>query len=361
MDKANIFNQKPATTKSFWQKIFGGKNKEQALAEVYNLLSRTNVLEVSYQDLHQITSKYNVKLHKDLSAELAQIYRAYLHFCLADSFLSDREINELQHLKKILMLNDQVVGIAHDEIAGELYKMEVEKAIEDGRLQDDEKQFLSKLQNDLKLTTSIAKKIYQSSASELVKKFMDEALSDRRLTENEEGELQKIKKSLNIEVHLDGATRANFEKYKLFWQIENGEFPEFEVDEPLQDNEKCFFYNNAEWLCQNRSVKDWKAKKTNLEMKCVKGYYFSTEKKELKPELEDIWATMDNGRIYLTNERIILIGNDSSTELPLQEIVDFSTYCNGINIIHRQKSVFLQFKDHLDIFSMLLGKAILMA
>ncbi|MFW5759879.1 MAG: hypothetical protein ACOCXH_02735 [Cyclobacteriaceae bacterium] len=239
--------------------------------------------------------------------------------------------------------------------------MEVDKAVEDGRLQEDEKKFLHKLQNDLKLNASIADKIYQLSASEMLKKFMNEALSDHRLTEEEEDELSKIKKSLNIEVHLDGATRANYEKYKLFWQIENGEYPEFEVDEPLQDKEKCYFYTNAEWLCQNVNLPNWKKKKSGLELKCTKGYFFATEHKEMKPVIEDIWATMDNGRVYLTNKRVIFLGNENSTKLLLHEIVDFSTYKNGIDIVHMDKNVFLQFNDHLDIFSMLLSKALLEA
>lgn len=359
MNKNKVFSQKIPSPRNIWHKLFGGKNKEMALAEIYNLLSRCEIFEVKYQDIYHIASKHNVKLHKDLPIEIAKIYREYLQYCLEDSYLSDKEIEELQHLKKILSLTDQEVGKAHSEIAGEVYKMEVEKAVEDGRLQDDEKQFLQKLQNDLRLNSTIANKIYQHSASEMLKKFMDEALSDHRLTDEEEDELIEIKKSLNIEVHLDGATRANFEKYKLFWQIENGEYPEFEIDEPLQENEKCYFYTNAEWLCQNVNLANWKKKKTGLELKCTKGYFFATEQKELKPVIEDIWATMDNGRVYLTNKRIILLGNENSVKLPLHQIVDFSTYKNGVDIVHMDKNVFLQFQDHLDIFSMLLSKALL--
>lgn len=359
MNKNNVFSQKIPSPKNLWQKLFGGKNKDMALAEIYNLLSRSQLLDIKYQEIYEISSKHNVKLYKDMPQAIANIYREYLQYCLEDSYLSDNEIEELQHLKKILSLNDQEVGKAHNEIAGELYKMEVDKAVEDGRLQEDEIKFLNKLQNDLKLSSFIANKIYQSSASEMLKKFMDEALSDHRLTEEEEDELSKIKKSLNIEVHLDGATRANYEKYKLFWQIENGEYPEFEVDEPLQDDEKCYFYTTAEWLCQNVSSSNWKKKKAGLELKCTKGYFFSTEQKELKPVIEDIWATMDNGRVYLTNNRIIFLGNENSVKLKLDEIVDFSTYKNGIDIVHIDKNVFLQFNDHLDIFSMLLSKALL--
>ncbi|MFW5759880.1 MAG: hypothetical protein ACOCXH_02740 [Cyclobacteriaceae bacterium] len=122
MNKNNIFLQKLPTPKNIWHRLFGSKNKDMALAEIYNLLSRSEVLEVKYQDIYNISSKHHVKLHKDMTAEISKIYREFLQFCLEDSYLSDHEIKELQHLKKILSLNDQEVGKAIMKLPGRYIK-----------------------------------------------------------------------------------------------------------------------------------------------------------------------------------------------------------------------------------------------
>lgn len=359
MNKKNLFSVSIKPKASFFKRLFGGKNGSTLVEDLNDLLASKELLSITLDDIYGLTHSHNKNLRKHCLEDVLDIYGKYLKYCLDDKYLSEQEIEELKHLKKILMLHDEEVGKMHNKIAGEVYKMEVEKAVEDGRLSSDEKRFLRKLQNDLKLASPIATKIYQDTASDLLKKFMDEALSDYRLTEQEEEELHKIKQSLNIDIHLDSPTRANYEKYKLFWQIENGELPEFDVEENLNYEEKCHFYSNAEWLLQKSTAKKSKFSRIQLNSKLAKGQYFKTENKEMKPVLEDIWATMDNGRIYLTNQRLILSGNEKTITMEIEGIYDFSTYKNGINIIHKDKIVFLQFKDHLDIFSMVLSSIIL--
>lgn len=341
------------------EKLMGKKIKENAIIEINNLLVDASPRKVSIEEVQNIAYQHGVKLRKDFLVELNQLYKQFLIFCLSDKYLSDVEVEELKHLKEILTLSDVEVGQIHNEVAGELYKMEVEKALEDRRLSEEEKDFLKQIQSNLKISDSLAAKIYQSSAKELLNKFMEEALSDKRLTDEEEIELNIIKKNLNVELYLEGSTRANFEKYKLFWQIENGEYPIFEIDLELDMDESCYFYTGAEWLEQNVSPKKLDFDGSSLRIKIAKGLHWKTENKELKPVLEDIWAVMDNGKLYLTNKRLILIGNEGDRNISLGEILDFSTYKNGINIIENEKTIFLQFKDHIDIFSMILGKAIM--
>ena len=358
MERKKIFPIIKIGKYGIYRRLFGKKNKVNAIQSINKLLSAKDLLSITIDDIYQIASDHHVNLRKDLQPEFIEIYRKYLKYCLSDKYLSDKEVTELKHLKEILSINDTEVRKAHNEIAGELYKMEVVKAIEDGRLDEDEKIFLEKIQNNLKLPDHIADKIYQAKATDLLKNYMNEALSDKRLTEEEECELGKIKESLNIDVHFDGLTRANYEKYKLFWQIENGELPEFDVDLSLEEDEKCYFYTDAEWLNQKTRNKKNKDNHSQLNLKIAKGLYLNSENKEMKPELEDIWATMDNGKIYLTNNRINLSGNERNIDLYLDKIIDFSTFKNGINIIYEDHTIFLQFREHTDIFSLILGQAI---
>lgn len=351
------FQKKERFKPSLWERILGNKPKANAIIEINNLLAEKDLMDIQVEDVQKIAFNYNIKLRKDFFPEILNIYKEYLRFCLEDKYLSKNEVKELKRLKELLSLTDAEVGKIHNEIAGELYKMEVEKAIEDHELSSDEKQFLKEIQSNLKISNALADKIYQSTANELLNKFMDEALSDKRLTQEEEEELNTIKNNLNIEVYMEASTRANYEKYKLFWQIENGKYPNFETDIGLDEGEPCYFYTDAEWLGQKVSPKS--TDEAALRIKIAKGLHWKTENKEMKPVLEDIWATMDNGKVYLTPLRLILVGNEGTKYVQLENITDFSTYSNGINIMESDRNIFIQFKNHIDIFSMILGKAIM--
>jgi hypothetical protein len=350
------FSLKELKHGNLWKNFFGIKPKENVVIAINNLLASRDLTSITTHDIIQISSQYNVNLRKDYLSKLLDIYKGFLHFCLTDKFLSNHEVQELKSLKEALSLTDLEVAQIHQEVTGDLYKMEVEKAIEDGRLSEDEKLVLRKIQHNLKICDSLANEIYLQSANDLIKKVIDEALSDNLLTDEEENELDAIRKSLNVDVFLEGSARSNYEKCKLFWQIENGKLPSFDTDLFLEGNEPCHFYTKAEWLEQKIPMKVRES--YELKSKIAKGVHWKTENKNMRPELEDIWATMDNGMVYITQKRLILAGNEGEKIILLQDILDFTAYKNGINIVEREKTIFVQFKDYVDVFALILGKAI---
>lgn len=355
--KNKVFSRIRIKKSCYLKRKLGFKSVKDALIEVNNLLASRDLTLLAREDIQQIASRYHIRSNSEFHEKLKVFYKEYLLFCLEDRFLSNEEVKDLTRLRIVLSLNDAEAMKIHDEAAGEHYKMEVEKAIEDGRLDEDEKHFLKEIQKALKLSDAAAHKIYQNSAHELLSRCMKEALADQRLTAEEEEELEAIKKSLNIgDIH-EGSERANYEKYKLFWQIENGRYPVFETDLEISVDEPCHFYAHAEWLEQNIAVKEENAEA--LRAKIHGSHKWKLEDREMKPALEDIWATLDNGKVYLTGNKILLVGAEGEKQIPLKNIIDFSAYKNGVNIVEKQKCIFIQFRDHIDIFAMILGKAIL--
>jgi hypothetical protein len=352
----SAFFYKDLKKASLWQNLLGLKPKGNAVTEINNLLASRDLCSISPDDIRQISTEYNIDLRKKFLGDLLTIYKKYLLFCLTDKYLSNQEVKNLKCLQDALSLTDNEAAKIHQVVTCDVYKMEVEKAIEDGRLSEEEKSFLRKIQRNLNICDSMAEEIYQESANGLLKKVMDEALSDNLLTDEEEKELEEIRKSLNVDVALEGTARGNYEKCKLFWQIENGKLPLFDTDLFLDESEPCHFCTKAEWLVQKITVKQ--RENHELKSRIAKGIYWKSENKNMKPELEDIWATMDNGKIYITRKKLILAGNEGDKDVLLQDIIDFTAYQNGINLIGKEKTIFLQFRDHVDVFAMILGKAI---
>jgi len=340
----------------FLKRLLGLDSNKRALKEIAALLSRSDLTALAHEDIDRIKTKHCVEDEPDFFAGLRFLYRDYLRLYLRDHFLSTTNARNLIHLKSLLSIDDDDAANLHDEVAGAYYKKVVDKTIEDGRMDEDKRNYLNKIRNGLRLSTETANRIFQESAHELLYNRTRKALARERLSAEEEKELEAIRKSLDIDHMKEGRMRADYEKYKLFWQIENGRLPVFESDIDMSLEEPCHFYTHAEWLEQKVSIGEEEA--NALMSRFSSPQKWKVEDRELQPTLEDVWATLDNGKMYLTKRKILLAGEDGDKSIDLDKIVDFAAFKNGALVVERQRSIFIQFKDHIDIFSMIIGKCI---
>ncbi len=354
-----VYTKKELKRPSFFQKIFGVKLKENGIIEINNLLADRGLLLVKVDDIQTITADYKINLKTKFRLHICDIYTQYLTHCLSDKHLSDRELDDLKHLKQIFNLSDQEIDKIHKDVSGKIYKKEVDKAVEDGKLEKSERDFLSKLQKDIKLSDEFTNEIYKESATALVQRFIDDAVSDERLSPDEEKQLAAISNSLNINFQFDEPTHVLLDKYKLFWQIENGEIPTIDPGINIQKSEECYFRTHCNWLEQRRVTKRIRYGGPTMRIKIAKGLYWRAGDLAIQPVAEDVWATIDSGDLYLTNKRLIFMGSKGNKTIRLNKVLDFTTYSNGVDIQKDTgKSPFLQFSNNTDIFTMILGRAI---
>jgi hypothetical protein len=216
------------------------------------------------------------------------------------------------------------------------------------------------MEDNLQLSRDIATKIYKESAETLIKNFMNNAISDQRLSPDEEKELSAIAKNLHIELSFDSATKKLLDKYKLFWQIENGIIPIIHTEISLQKNEICHFFTNVDWLEQRTVTKRINYGGSTIRIKLTKGVYARSGTIQTQRVTEDVWKTIDSGKLFLTNKRIIFMGSKGNKTIALKKILDFNVFSNGIDIQKDTgKSPFFEFSDNTDIFGVILEKLIL--
>lgn len=354
-----IYKKLSLKDQSFFERLFGKQPKENAFIEVNNLLSEKNMQEVTIEDVQNILSKYKVGLYSAEHSRLNSLYADYLRHCLSDKLFTDDEVEALGHLKTVLHLNDQTVSQIHGQLVSEIYKTEFDKVVSDGRLDEQDKKFISKLQNDLKLSDELASAIRRESSSKIVNNFLHNAMSAQRLSPDDEKELQAIAHSLGAELSMDAHTKSVLDKYRLFWQIENSEIPTMPVSLNLQKNEKCYFYTPIDWLEQRRITKGINYAGPTLRIKIAKGLYWRAGSLGVQRITQDVWTTIDSGTLYLTNKKLIFMGSKGNKSIQLNKILDFTAYKNGIDIQKETgKSPFLQFDNNVDIFVMMLGRAL---
>ncbi|MFK7899750.1 MAG: hypothetical protein AB8B61_03220 [Cyclobacteriaceae bacterium] len=342
-------------------KLFNKKPDPNTIIEINNLLASKEINKIGVSEIQKIVFKYRVNLKRHFLTDIKGFYQQFFEHCLDDHYLSDEEMVELRHLKRILTLNDREVDEIHNTIAGNVYQKAVDEVLEDSVLDPEEKAFLEKLQKDLRLDSKFADKLYKEKANEILQKLVDEALEDVLLTPEEEAEIAELSKNLDIEFAADEHTQQELEKYKLFWQIENGDMPELKANIELDKGEKVHFRTQINWMAHEPTGEKMKYRGAEMNEKIANGIYWKMGKLGENPIEGDDWNVLDEGKLYITNKRLIFIGNGEA-EIPLEYISDFSAFSNGIEVqMYREDTDgFFNFERNIDLFCMILGNAIMM-
>lgn len=342
------------------QRFFGQQSKGNASKEISNSLARArDVRQVLEDEVQAVADKYRAANKAWFRKELAEIYRLLLQHCLTDRHLSDDETAQLLHLKSILGLSDSDVGGIHDDVAQTVYEESVDEAISDGRLDTDERSFLDRLQTTLKLPKETADRIYGARATDYMSRYLASALEDERLSPDEEKELTAIAGSLGVNVEYEEKTKAMLDRSRLFWLIENGEVPTLGVDINLQKNESCYFQCDVNWHEHRRVTKRIRYSGPTARIKIVKGLYWRAGDLAVQSVSEDVLQHIDSGRLFVTNKRLIFMGGRKNTNIRLSKILDFTPYKNGVDIQKDTgKSPFLEFEKGVDVFCVILDRAI---
>ena len=352
-----ILELKPLKEPSFFQKILKKEPSENALIEINNLLvkNQPDIEKITIDNIIEISKKYKTNLKQKFKKQRIEIFTKFLQYCLIDDKLEDIEIKQLAHLRDILMLKMLDVDEIIEQETEKIYDKHVKDAVSDGILEDIEKENLEKLKADLLISDEVADEIYSKNAKEILQNFIDGAVSDERVSPDEENQMNEIAKSLGIKVEMDDKTKDVLDRFKLYWQIENSELPEIVPDINIQKSEKLHFSTYISWLEQRRVTKRVNYGGPTARIKLAKGVYYRAGSLGVQRVSEDVWQTIDSGQLYLTNKRLIFMGEKGNKTIRINKILDINPYSNGVDIQKETgKSPFLEFGDNVDIFSMIL-------
>jgi len=352
-----IYTREQLIEQNFFQKLFHRLPKENALIEINSLLadSQAAIETINLETITAIADKYKVNLVKEFKESRFDLFNRYVRHCLTDQKLDEKEISILRHLKDLLLLDEndtkRLISVETDR----LYQDQVNEAISDGKLEAYELENLERLKNDLLLPDKIASKIYEKSAEERLKQVLEDVLSDERISPDEELELIQLTKNLGIEFDLAKASKGNLEKYKLYWQLENGELPEISSDINLQRNESLHFTTDVNWYEHRKVTKRVNYGGPVARIKIAKGLYYRIGSVDIRPVSQDVLQMIDSGKIYLTSKRVIFMGSRGNKTININKILDFSPFKNGVDLQKDSgKSPFLEFEENIDIFTLIL-------
>ncbi|MEM9675480.1 MAG: hypothetical protein ACFB15_08460 [Cyclobacteriaceae bacterium] len=342
---------------SVWNKLTGKRSEKNAIVEINNLLAEKPLMEVKAEDIQTVLKPYQLNLFTDFTdGSLRELYQTYLRYCFEDNHLDEEEIGRLKHLKRLLGLKEEDVDLVHHRVCQEVYERELETALEDHRLDKKELKFLENLRTKLQLPPAVATRLHQHKAQAIIFQFIKGVIADERLSPDEEVELQALTENLQVAPTLDESTQRQLTTYRLLWQVENGELPAIHVPIALEKGEVCHYLTSSTWIEEPANPKQKPGKKP-LSSKLLEGTYWKVEEGTILPA--NTQTDAPTGKLYLTNQRMILRGNEQEKYVHLDSITDFQPHSDGIAIFkNKGKTLLLALRDDAEVFSILLGRVL---
>lgn len=241
----------------------------------------------------------------------------------------------------------------------DLYKETFSEAVANGRLSDEELAFIEKLKNSVSLPDSLAKKIARDVKEERVNSALKNAMNNQRLSPQETEELKSISQSLGVTIKASEMTQELLNKYKLYWEIENGNPPPLQVNINLQRNENCYFTTPIGWSETRKEVKRYNYSGPTARIKIMKGVYYRAGSMAVSPQTTESLKLIDSGILYLTNKRLIFMGEKGNKQIRLTAILGFEHVGSGYLIQKSTgKSPVLGIQENLDLFEMLMRRCL---
>lgn len=355
----NIYILKEPQKPSLLERLFKRQPKINAFIELNNLLADHHISDISLEQIEAIANKYKTDLSKSYKSELKDLYVQYLQKCFRDNALSDQELDDLKKLKEILLLSNSEVRDLQEKVAKEKYKESFESVVSDGKIDDSEKEFLKRLREDLMLPEKIAEKIGEECRLQLVNGRFQSITDDRRVSPEEWGDFTAIAKNLDVTISMDEATKGQLDRFKLYWEIENGDLPVKLVGINLQRGENCFYSNNVEWYEKRTVTKRINYGGPVARIRIAKGLYYRVGSVNYEKVSSEHVLLIDTGEVFITNKRIIFIGSKRNMNIPLNKILSLSPYSDGVEIIKATgRSPVITVSEGADILTMILSRLI---
>ena len=342
---------------SVWGKLRGQKSEKNAVLEINNLLSEKPLLKITPTDVLAIVNQYGLNLYTDFTdGSLRELYKAYLRYCFDDNHLDEEEIHRLKHLKRLLGLSDKDIDLAHHRVCQEVHGRELETALADQRIDEKERRFLKDLQTKVQLPAEVVNRVQQHKATSIVMEFILGAVTNEPLSDEELAELKVLMEHLEVGAQPGtNRTRQHLAKYRLLWQLENGELPTIHVPLELPNDEQCCYLTNAAWRDASRQT--IVAQPKPIRTKLAEGSYWQPAETSVLPNGKQDKA--EEGKIYLTNQRLIYRTKEQEKVIQLDEILNFQPYQDGIVILRSKgRHVVLAMNNQCDVLAILLGRVL---
>jgi Holliday junction resolvasome RuvABC ATP-dependent DNA helicase subunit len=318
------------------RRLFGVRPKRNALIELNNLLaSAPAVTDVTRADLKRINANFGLDLRESFGGELQELYDDALTFYLADADLSEADQGALTHLRGLLGLSQEESTRRHHQAAARVFREGVRNVLADQRASSSEAARLKGITAALGLPLQMARQIVTEQTLAVLREMTKTALVDERLAPDEEAQIVEVARTLDVPLNLDPDMSVTMERARRRWQLEFGPLQSVAVPLDLKKNEVSLIVVTCE-------LKELKRVTTDRRLGIK----------------DDVFEAIDDGKLFLTTQRLVFVGKRRSTNVKLESVVSATEYTNGFSVSRSSgKPLVFVFTEQLPEFVILYKRA----
>ena len=261
-----------------------------------------------------------------------ELYRRAVSVAVGDGRLDDEDIGALRQLASLLGVEPVAEGRELLTMAESHYRQTLTAAIADRWLTDAERGSLDGMAADLRLPQEILAAVHRDLMGHVIQKLFEEQTADRMFSPEEEAELRRVAANLGVDFTASDAAQGLIHRYRLLWEIDQGQLPELEVPVRLQRGERCYWHGDGR-LHEFRSVTTAvRYSGPTARIRIARGLSWRVGHLAVNRVTQDILREIDAGTLYITSKRLIFDGSMKSTALPLRRVLSFTVYQDGVQI-----------------------------
>ena len=339
---------------SLWDRLVGREPARNGFLKLNNLMAQRRTSVPTRQSVSDLIDAYGIHIYKKKNrATLLRLYAYYANDTWIGTATDEQKILRLRDMKKCLGISDKEYHFVMQKVASDVLR-----GREEAR-EEEKKKALMHWPARIPLPERYSLTLVRESASERMRRLLAQDEANVVLQDPEKQEWEALRDNLHIE-RKEPADLMTLHKYRLYWCIENGRMPVLEPPKnfsAFRQYERAHMRVAAKWVEHKRMVKRVHYGGLSLENKIYQGTYWRCDELQTRAFPEDIWATLDQGELYLTNRQFLFLGEKQVRTLPFTGLAQYTAYPNGVEVQRTSReSVFFQFEPFSDLLVMLLGR-----
>jgi hypothetical protein len=144
--------------------------------------------------------------------------------------------------------------------------------------------------------------------------------------------LDALAKNFQISVDANSANHELLARFRWFWLMENGTFPEVAAPIALQKKEVCHFSSSTTLYEMRTETVRVNYGGPSARIRIMKGVYYRVGSTQAQRVTRDVLREIDSGTLYVTNKRIIFDGGRKNSTIRLSNVFAITPYSDAIEI-----------------------------
>lgn len=326
----NAFAVHPLVRPGFFRRLLNRPDPQNGYIELENLLATRSWKAIDPGDVAQALQPHGV--HRLDGTRAKTLYGKALAAFASDDVLTDAEVADLRRLRDVLGLRDADAQEVERQTVYPRYERKLAEVLRDEEVTEAERAQLAMLRQCLRIDEREALTLFERAAEPILTRRWQDAVRDRRLTAEEQRALEAMARNFGIRVDIDAATQAQLDRFRWFWLVEQGTFPNIAAPINLQRNEVCHFATPADLHEMRTETARTYSSGTSVRIKIMKGVYYRVGSTSTTRITRDVLRHIDSGTLYITSKRVIFDGTRKNSAIQLANVLSVIPYSDGVEV-----------------------------